>query len=80
MGSAVQQTGGRMGDQFNAMLLEADAGRFRLGGLEPHDDVPWNRLREQKNLLETIEAKVQTSAGGNRREFLAEDYTSVFAD
>lgn len=53
------QTGGRMGDQFNAMLLEADAGHFRLGGLEPHDDVPWNRLRERRDLLETIEAKVQ---------------------
>ena len=53
------QTGGRMGDQYNAMLLEADAGRFRLGGLALHDDVPWDRLRERRELLETIEAKVQ---------------------
>src|SRR5262245_43057997 len=53
------QTGGRMGEQCNAMLLEADAGRVRLGGLALHDDVPWNRLRTRRELLEAIEANLR---------------------
>lgn len=50
------QTGGRMGEQHNAMLLEADAGRFRLGGLALHADVSWDRLRTRRELLRAIEA------------------------
>jgi Protein of unknown function (DUF1501) len=53
------QTGGRMGDQFNAMLLEADAGRFRLGGLALEEDVPWSRLRSRRELLATIESRTR---------------------
>src|SRR5262249_51559105 len=53
------QTGGRMGEQYNAMLLEADAGRFRLGGLALEDDVPWSRLRNRRELLECIESRTQ---------------------
>lgn len=53
------QTGGRMGEQYNAMLLEADAGRFRLGGLALEEDVPWNRLRERRDLLASIESGAQ---------------------
>ena len=50
------QTGGRMGEQHNAMLLEADAGRFRLEGLAIQDDMPWERLSSRRDLLATIEA------------------------
>src|SRR5258708_37368364 len=53
------QTGGRMGEQYNAMLLEADAGRFRLGGLALEEDVPWNRLRNRRELLETIATRTR---------------------
>jgi len=63
------QTGGRMGEQYNGMLLEADAGRFRLGGLALHDDVPWNRLRDRRDLLETIEAKAQPPRAPNVENF-----------
>jgi hypothetical protein len=49
------QSGGRMGEQHNAMLLEADAGKFRLGGLELQDDVPLRRLHERRDLLTSIE-------------------------
>ncbi|MBI3863863.1 MAG: DUF1501 domain-containing protein [Planctomycetia bacterium] len=55
------QTGGRMGEQFNAMLLEADRGRFRLGGLELHDDVPWSRLSQRRDLLATIEPRARVA-------------------
>ncbi len=48
------QTGGRMGDQFNPMLLEADAGRFRLGGLSFENDVPLDRLRHRRTLLQNL--------------------------
>lgn len=57
------QTGGRMGEQFNAMLLEADAGRFRLGGLGFHDDVPLARLRERRDLLTRLEPVTRRAAG-----------------
>ena len=50
------QTGGRMGEQFNAMLLEADAGRFRLEGLEIQNEMPWNRLNSRRELLASIES------------------------
>ena len=50
------QTGGRMGDQYNAMLLKADAGDVRLGGLALQDDVSWDRLSNRRELLQKIEA------------------------
>src|SRR5260370_15203337 len=53
------QTGGRMGEQHNAMLLEADAGRFRLGGLALEEDVPWIRLRHRRELLKTFESQLR---------------------
>jgi hypothetical protein len=56
------QTGGRMGEQHAAMLLEADAGSFRLGGLALEDDVPWSRLRNRRDLLERMETQTQPPA------------------
>lgn len=56
------QTGGRMGEQYNAMLLEADAGKFRLGGLAAHDDMPWSRLRSRRDLLSTLESRTRPPA------------------
>jgi hypothetical protein len=56
------QTGGRMGEQNNAMLLEADAGRFRLGGLALEADVPWNRLHTRRELLGTFEGATKPPA------------------
>ena len=59
------QTGGRMGEQFNALLLEADAGRFQLEGMVLEDDVPWARLRARRRFLESMEAKSQMPATAN---------------
>src|SRR5262245_9981335 len=56
------QIGDRMGEQYNAMLLEADAGRFRLGGLALEDDVPWNRLHNRRELLASIESRTRPPA------------------
>jgi hypothetical protein len=53
------QSGGRMGEQYNAMLLEAEAGRFRLGGLEPHVEVPLQRLRDRRDFLTALETGVR---------------------
>lgn len=53
------QTGGRMGEQFNPMLLEADDGRFRLGGLAPQDDVPLDRIRNRRELLNRFESQLR---------------------
>ena len=64
------QTGGRMGEQFNAMLLEADAGRFRLGGLAPQDDVPWSRLSNRRKLLATIESRTRAPAAAIVENFV----------
>ncbi|MFN0052216.1 MAG: DUF1501 domain-containing protein [Planctomycetales bacterium] len=50
------QSGGRMGEQYNAMLLEADGGAFRLGGLELFDDAPLPRVRLRRDLLRQIES------------------------
>lgn len=56
------QSGGRMGEQYNAMLLEADDGRFRLGGLALHDDTPWDRLRSRRDLLTALETQTTPPA------------------
>lgn len=50
------QTGGRMGEQYNPMLLEAEAGRFQLSGLSLEEDVPWQRVVHRRELLGTIES------------------------
>lgn len=51
------QSGGRMGERHNALLLEADKGRFRLGGLAQQDDVPLRRIQSRRELLSTLETK-----------------------
>lgn len=57
------QSGGRMGEQHNAMLLAADDGRFQLEGLTPYDDVPPDRLRIRRDLMTKLEAQTQAPAG-----------------
>ncbi|MSR60067.1 MAG: DUF1501 domain-containing protein [Planctomycetaceae bacterium] len=63
------QSGGRMGEQHNAMLLEADAGRFRLGGLALTDDVPWQRVSNRRELLGTIESQTRLPVAARVEEF-----------
>src|SRR5262249_49117744 len=47
------QTGGRMGERHNAFLVQGDLGRadFEIEGLRPRDDLPAERLRQRRGLL-----------------------------
>jgi len=55
------QTGGRMGDQFNAMLIEGKTqGGFRVDGLKLDENLPFDRITERRRLLaelKTIESE-----------------------
>ncbi|MCC7421101.1 MAG: DUF1501 domain-containing protein [Planctomycetaceae bacterium] len=50
------QTGGRMGEQHNAFLLQGEVERadFEMEGLRVTDDVPMNRIDRRRNLLGRI--------------------------
>lgn len=47
------QSGGRMGERYNAFLLQGDVGKadFELHGLKLTTEVPLERLRERRDLL-----------------------------
>ena len=51
------QTGGRMGERHNSLLVQGDLGNadFELHGLKLDADVPLERVRERRNLLGRIE-------------------------
>lgn len=51
------QTGGRMGDSHNAMLVQGDVGRadFELAGMRLTDDVPWGRALARRELLGSVQ-------------------------
>src|SRR5262249_8205318 len=86
------QTGGRMGERYNAFLLEGGLGRadFEVEGIKLAGDVPPGRLRRRRGLLERLEGG-PASAGvrgpateafeGNRRgvyELLENRASEVF--
>lgn len=52
------QTGGRMGDEYRGMLVEGDPSlpAFRLTGLDPRDGMSLERLKEQRELLDRLQA------------------------
>jgi hypothetical protein len=64
------QTGGRMGERYNAFLLLGDLGRadFEVQGLKPTDDLPIDRLRRRRGLLQQLQTG---SLGGPAVESLA---------
>jgi hypothetical protein len=51
------QTGARMGERYNAFLLQGDLGRadFEIAGLKLADDVPLDRLRRRRDLLRQVQ-------------------------
>jgi hypothetical protein len=55
------QTGGRMGERHNAFLLQGDIGRadFEIEGLRPRGDLPMDRLRGRRDLLQHLSAGAQ---------------------
>jgi hypothetical protein len=53
------QSGGRMGERYNAFVLQGDLARadFRIEGLRPAGDVPLARLRRRRALLGRVQAR-----------------------
>jgi hypothetical protein len=53
------QTGGRMGEQYNAMQIQADSTdlRFRVDGLQLRNSVPIDRLADRRRLLRRSSAR-----------------------
>jgi len=51
------QTGGRMGERHNALLVQGglDESAFESSGLRFQADAPWNRLNSRRGLLDQIE-------------------------
>jgi Protein of unknown function (DUF1501) len=58
------QTGGRMGERYNAFLLQGDLGRadFEIEGIRPADDVPADRLRRRHELLDRLQPRPPAGA------------------
>jgi hypothetical protein len=53
------QTGGRIGERYNALLLQGDLGRadFEIQGLKLPDDLPPDRLRRRRGLLGQLQVR-----------------------
>ncbi len=51
------QTGGRMGERYNAFLIQGDLARadFAIEGLQLLEAVPWDRIRQRRDLLQRLE-------------------------
>jgi hypothetical protein len=51
------QSGGRMGERYNAFLIQGDLARadFEIEGLRPRDDLSADRLRQRRGLLGQVE-------------------------
>jgi hypothetical protein len=51
------QTGARMGEIHNAVLVSGDFGRsdYELTGLKLADNMPWERMQQRRNLLKGID-------------------------
>ena len=62
------QTGGRMGERHNAMLIQGDAERndFRVDGLEFRESIPLERVRERRSLLSHLHRAPFGPRDGNR--------------
>ncbi|HET6884258.1 MAG TPA: DUF1501 domain-containing protein [Pirellulales bacterium] len=67
------QTGGRMGEQHNAFLVEGDFGRsdFQIQGLRLTDDIPWQRIAGRRELLHNLAspAAAATEPGSTEAAF-----------
>jgi hypothetical protein len=66
------QSGGRMGERYNAFLLQGDVARadFEVQGLRPAPDTPSDRLRCRRDLL----ARLQTQPSGGREPELFDNH------
>ncbi|HUE70907.1 MAG TPA: DUF1501 domain-containing protein [Pirellulaceae bacterium] len=59
------QTGARMGELYNALLVNGDVGRadYEITGLALHPDLPMQRLHERRGLLRSIDLGDDGRAG-----------------
>jgi hypothetical protein len=71
------QTGARMGERYNAFLVQGDLGRadFEIEGLKLADDVPPDRLRRRRDLLRQVQTH---PAGGPLPEAFDDNCRSVY--
>ena len=51
------QTGGRMGEQHGAMLIQSDAEShgFQVDGLQLKESAPWERIKDRRELLQQLQ-------------------------
>jgi hypothetical protein len=59
------QTGARMGELYNALLVQGDVGKadYEITGLTLRDDLPMQRLHERRGLLRRIDLGDEGRAG-----------------
>jgi hypothetical protein len=59
------QTGARMGEIYNALLVNGDVGRadYEITGLTLHPDLPMQRMTERRGLLRSIDVDDDGRAG-----------------
>jgi hypothetical protein len=64
------QTGARMGERYNALLIHGDLNRadFEIQGLKLAPDIPWQRIRRRRDLLHRLEP-VGVPNGPARQQF-----------
>lgn len=75
------QSGGLMGEQHNAFLVEGDPSRpdFAVPGIRLPHDVPTKRLLERRFLLREIEALDQALDADSRVGLLSAQYQTAFS-
>lgn len=58
------QTGGRMGERYNAFLIQGNLGQadFQLEGLQLGDELPLQRLRRRRDLLGRLDPTTSATA------------------
>jgi hypothetical protein len=57
------QTGGRMGERFNAFVIQGDLARadFEIEGLKFQNELPMSRLHQRRDLLRQLETATRVS-------------------
>jgi hypothetical protein len=58
------QTGGRMGERYNALLVKGDLSRadYEIEGLQPAADLSWPRLQSRRDLLQRLDGAAAAGA------------------
>jgi hypothetical protein len=75
------QTGGRMGEQHNAFLIQGDFARadFQIEGLPLSDDVPWPRIAGRRQLTRSLATHESPPEPGSTEESLALNRSAVYS-